>query len=442
MTLASDHGAPAATATPPAPPRFNPFTRAYADDPYPTLAALRSRRPVLPVAGCDGRDWVVTGQAALRHALSHPDVGVDDLPARVNRAAAEAGASPSLHTLAHHLGHWLFFMDGASHRALRGLLAPIGRRDAMVAHRARLTDLADRSIDALARTLDHTGGVDLVPDLAAPYVFQANALVLGLDRDMPADACHLGGSDGAWAWASHASRLFDIFTQPMPPRRLNAIADAAAALDAPIAAALATGDVDADPARAAPLPALLRRGLDAHRLTREAATALVVMMLAVGQDTAQNLIANAIAALFAAPDQARRLTARPDLAAAAARECARYDSPVQMIVRRTERPLALGGEAIAAGERLFLMLGAANRDPATVNAPDRLWLAREDASLLPFGHGPHFCLGAQAALVQTECLLAALARRDFWARHRLEASERLRAPHLRGFARLCVRPSD
>ena len=88
-----------------------------------------------------------------------------------------------------------------------------------------------------------------------------------------------------------------------------------------------------------------------------------------------------------------------------------YDSPVQANRRVTVESIEIGGIRIGAGERLLLLLGAANRDPERFGDPDALDVARRDVRPLSFGGGVHYCLGAPLAELEAEIALSTLVRR-------------------------------
>ena len=79
---------------------------------------------------------------------------------------------------------------------------------------------------------------------------------------------------------------------------------------------------------------------------------------------------------------------------------------------------------IAAGTPVTVLLGAANRDPRVFPDPDALDVGRNAEGHLAFLHGPHFCLGAALARLETEIALTAVLRR--WPL--LRPGEAVRAP--------------
>jgi cytochrome P450 len=135
------------------------------------------------------------------------------------------------------------------------------------------------------------------------------------------------------------------------------------------------------------------------------------LLLFAGFETTRNLIGNGFLALLRHPEELEKLRTRPDLLPNAVLELLRYDSPVQANRRVALEPVEVGGVEIAAGEKMLLLLGAANRDPARFEDPDRLDVARPGVRPLSFGGGVHFCLGAPLALLEAEIAISSLIRR-------------------------------
>jgi len=73
--------------------------------------------------------------------------------------------------------------------------------------------------------------------------------------------------------------------------------------------------------------------------------------------------------------------------------------------------MVLGGKTIRAGDRLFLMINAANRDPALFPDPDRLNLDRDPNPHIAFGYGPHYCVGAPLARLEGQIAFTRLLAR-------------------------------
>ncbi len=143
---------------------------------------------------------------------------------------------------------------------------------------------------------------------------------------------------------------------------------------------------------------------------------MCLLLLATGHETTANLIGNGALALFEHPDQLDWLARNPELSSGAVEELLRYDSPVQVASRVASSDLALGDTTVLAGQQALIVLGAANRDPARYQDPDRLDLSRAKGSHLAFGNGPHFCVGAGLARLEAQEVFRSLARSAFRAK--------------------------
>src|SRR5262249_8622843 len=116
-------------------------------------------------------------------------------------------------------------------------------------------------------------------------------------------------------------------------------------------------------------------------------------------------------ALLRNPGERRRLEDDPGLARSAIEELLRFDSPIQGTDRVAREDLDIAGKHIRKGDIVALLLGSANRDPAAFPDPDRLDLSRTDNPHLAFGHGVHFCLGAQLARLEARIAIMRLFER-------------------------------
>ena len=148
------------------------------------------------------------------------------------------------------------------------------------------------------------------------------------------------------------------------------------------------------------ISALVSARDESDALSESELLAFVVLLLLAGNETTTNLIGNGLLALCRFPDQQQRLRENRELIPKAIEEMLRYDPPVQMTVRIPTVSTDVGGVEIPAGGLAFILLGAANRDPAQFPHPELFDVGREPNEHVSFGEGIHFCLGAPLARLE------------------------------------------
>ena len=153
---------------------------------------------------------------------------------------------------------------------------------------------------------------------------------------------------------------------------------------------------------------------EGERLSDDELVATCVLLLFAGHETTTHHLANGLAALMRFPGELERLRADPGLAPAAVEELLRYDGPIGAQVRIVTVPQQLHGKQLRPGERVFVLLNAANRDPRAYPEPDRVDLRRHGPPHLTFGFGPHICLGFPLARLEGQVALPAVLSR--WRR--------------------------
>ncbi len=369
--------------------RFNPFDSAFIADPYPTFRLMRENDPVYKYQTLADDEWILTRHADIRSVLTDRRFGIDNLGARVaQKIPFMPEDAPSLGRLSATLGSWLFFVNPPDHSRLRHVVS----RDFTATAITRVRPVAEQFVDGVFASLERDGRFDLMAEIARPLPAVVTAAVLGLQTDRVHDL------------VSCSEQLFSIFEQPISFNGYRSMASAAETF---------SSFFEEEFARRAGQPPkndllgklLLGCGKD---LTHAELISFSAMLFSVGQETTENYIGNAVLALLQNPAQLERLTADRTRVPAAALELARYDSAVQFITRVPLEDVIISGRKLGRGDRVYLALGAANRDPAAFRSPDTLDIARRETSNLPFGSGIHFCLGSALARLMVEVVLERL----------------------------------
>ncbi len=141
-----------------------------------------------------------------------------------------------------------------------------------------------------------------------------------------------------------------------------------------------------------------------RRLTRDEILAYVQVVAGAGNETTTRLIGWTAKVLAEHPDQRRELVADPSLIPNAVEELLRYEPPAPHIGRYVAADAEFHGQTVPAGSAILFVAGGANRDERVYDDPDQFDIHRRIPSLLTFGLGAHFCLGA--ALTRLEGRIA------------------------------------
>jgi cytochrome P450 len=127
-----------------------------------------------------------------------------------------------------------------------------------------------------------------------------------------------------------------------------------------------------------------------------------------GNETLRNALPGGMHALLSHVDQHRKLLRDRALLPGAVEEMLRWWSPVMRFRRTAVTDTVLGGQEIKAGDKVVLWFSSGNRDERVFDDPDTFDVTRTQGDHLSFGHGPHYCIGAHLAKVQTRALFTAV----------------------------------
>ncbi|MFI9239469.1 cytochrome P450 [Streptomyces sp. NPDC053079] len=379
--------------TPPAPPLF---TWEFAADPYPAYAWLREHAPVHRTALPSGVEaWLVTRYADARQALA--DQRLSKNPVHHSESAHGKGKVGIPGERSANLMTHLLNIDPPDHTRLRRLVSKAFTPRRVAEFAPRVQELTDQLIDAFAER----GEADLIHEFAFPLPIYAICDLLGVPREDQDDfrdwagmmIRHGGGPRGGVARS--VKKMRGYLTELIRRKR--------GALREEGAEDLISG--------------LIRASDHGEHLTEDEAAAMAFILLFAGFETTVNLIGNGTYALLRNPGQRERLQRAlregdESLLATGVEELLRYDGPVELATWRfATRDLTLGGQRIAEGDPVLVVLAAADRDPERFTDPDTLDLARRDNQHLGYGHGIHYCLGAPLARLEGQVALATLLRR-------------------------------
>jgi cytochrome P450 len=355
-------------------------------DPYPEWAELRKQVPI--VQGDPRQLFGLGAEVELPPDLPPMYLTLTlDAALHVLRDGATFSSSHYAMVMGPVMGHTILEMDEPEHHAYRGLIQQAFTRKAMERWEAGLVaPIVARHIDAFA---DH-GRADLVRELTFPFPVHVIAGLLGLPEDdlpmfhrLAVELISVSFSPGRGMAASSALR--DYFAGVLADRR-----------------ATPRHDVVSELAQAE---------LNGQRLTDEEIYAFLRLLLPAGAETTYRSSSNLLFGLLSNPDQLEALQRDRSLLDQAIEEGLRWEPPLTSIMRMAAHDTDVCGVAVPAGALISVCMGAANRDPAHWDDPDRFQLHRPVKPNAAFASGPHMCLGMHLARMETRVVMSALLDR-------------------------------
>ncbi|MFK0019975.1 cytochrome P450 [Streptomyces sp. NPDC090798] len=340
-----------------------------AADPHPRLARLRAHEPVswLPELG----GWLVTRRDLALNVMRDPATFTVDDP----RFSTAQVVGPSMLSL-----------DGDEHaRHREPFTAPFRPREA----RDGFASFIEGETDRLITALEPVGAVELRRAFAGPLAVAVVTEALGLVGTT---------ADTVLSWYDSIVRSVSDITagHEAAPAGAEAYARLRAAVEATVADRGATS--------------LLGSAAERLALPEVASNAAVLMF--GGIETTEAMITNALLHLLRHPGQLALVRDDVDLLDGAIEESLRLEPGAAVVDRYATRDTVLGPATIRRGELVTVSLAGANRDPAVFPDPDRFDVRRENARLqLAFAHGPHYCLAAHLARLETRIALQRLLER-------------------------------
>ena len=361
---------------------YNPVAYRNTQNPYPAYAALRERgqahRSRLMNAWIFGRYEDV--------AAILPDWQRFSSDGRKAKRPGKRTVIPDPGTPS------LLSLDPPDHRRLRGLVSKAFTPRAVNALEPHIRSLMHELLDGI----DDLSGFDLMEVVAKPLPVIVIAEMLGVPvEDRPRFR----------SWSDRRARILEPTIAP--EERADAIR-AGADLDAYFAPLIE--ERCADPQEDI-LSGLVQAEEEGDRLDEAEMIALLRLLLVAGNETTVNLIGNGMLALLKHPEQLQRLRDDPSLVPSAVEELLRYDSPVQLDLRRIVEDCDVNGFPVKRGEDIVMLIGGANRDPEQFEDPDGLDVGRDRASHISFGRGIHACIGAPLARLEARIAIEVLLER-------------------------------
>lgn len=369
---------------------YDPANEAIRANPFPFYEALQEHDPVHWSPAI--RSWVITQYDDVRGVVMSPTTMSSDR-LRPFYESLKDERRDILSGVMRYLNQWLVFKAPPEHTRLRKMMNRVFSL-ALVQSRA---PAIRQAVDDLLDSVDSGAEFDFVEKVAVLLPAYVILDMMGLPRQ----------DFGAIKKWSDDLRLF-IGTSQSDRDKYQKARDGADRMSAYFRDII-------DQRRASPgddvITAMIAATDADGNLSEDELVAMCMLVLFGGHETTTSLLGSAVAALLNNPEQMRRLYEQPDLIDSAVEEFLRYDGPSNSIARVVAVDHELHGKALKAGERVFAMINAANRDPRHFDRPHDLLLDRSPNRHLTFGQGLHFCLGAPLARLETKTCIGSLVAR-------------------------------
>ncbi|MGE4609294.1 MAG: cytochrome P450, partial [Myxococcota bacterium] len=287
--------------------------------------------------------------------------------------------------------HDMIFMDDPRHRQFRLLtsaaFAPGRLRDLQ----PRIEKMAKGFADEFAVTLRRTATDGASCDFVHAY---ANKLPLAAIGDL------MGLPPGDWMqvliWTNallgdiHPS--YEVEGEPALGATRRAVEELRAYFDS-----LMEQRRNAGADSGSLVDTLMRAHIDGQPLTEQQLHGYLLLLTAAGNETTRNATTGGVIALLENPQKRDLLCEHPELVDSAVEEILRWTSPVVQFARTVVKDTEIRGQKISAGDTVGMFYPSANRDEDVFDEPYRFDVTRNPNHHLAFGHGAHFCLGANLA---------------------------------------------
>jgi hypothetical protein len=370
---------------------FEPTDLADVDDPYPRLAHVREQGSITRTPS---GFWCVTGYRAALDLLRHPAATSGPIALRY-LAALPPGAARD------EMANRINFLDPPDHPRVRGLVSKAFTP-------RRVADLRPITEGIAGRLLDEVEPLHTF-DLLESYAHQVPSLVISEMLGVPFE-----DRDRLTGWSDAVTPLLGI--QLEPTEKATALA-AAEEFAAHVSELIETrrrepgDDV---------LSALIAAEDDGQRLSRPELLSLTTTLYSAGHRTTRDLTTNGLSVLLQRPDVLEDVRSGRTTIAALVQEFLRYETPTLFVARLPAEAIEIDGVELPELAPALIVLAAANRDPEAFPEPDEFNPSRfadgaPGTTLGPgplsFAFGPHYCLGASLARMESEVMVSAVLDR-------------------------------
>ena len=368
---------------------YRPEDPAILANPYALFDRMRAEDPVHWSPRL--KSWVLTRYDDVKRVCLEP-VRMSSDRLRPFFASIPGEDAKKIGDIMRYLSLWMVFKDAPEHTRLRRLASKVFHNKSMQAMRPQVADI----VRWLLENMGDKSEFDFIGEFAGPLPCLVIMAMLGVPRRDLAQVKRMSDEIALFIGSSRTSsekydtaeaathEMAEFFRHHIAQRRAQPQADL--------------------------ISELVHLEDNGDKLSDDELIATCILLLFAGHETTTNHIANGMLSLSRFPGEQQKLRANPGLAVAAVEELLRYDGPSGAQVRIVAQAHELRGKSLNEGDRVFMMLNAANRDPEAYPGPNQLDLERDGVPHLTFGFGLHICLGFPLARLEGQVAFPALLK--------------------------------
>ena len=355
----------------------------FISDPVGVIDRMREEDPVHLIPGFNA--WMVTRWNDVRELFTHPSTTND------RRAYENYNLPPEGSAARWFAENSLFAVEPERHARMRNLVSAALTPRAVKRMEGQVREVVGQFAQKLR---GRTGVVDVMAEFTEPIPNTVIGRISGIPQK--------GDDEYRWRQLGRDSvRGINPFLSPEERKRsedaLAEICDWVRAI-ASERRRQPREDIISD---------LVQVTHEDDRMTIDEIVLVVAALVAAGTETTTIASTRGIRALLQHPDQMQRLRADPELMPNAVDELLRWDFGSVGLPRYAAEDFEFRGKPIKKGQLLMLNMMGAHRDPSVFPDPNSLDLTRDTKALTIFGHGPHYCLGANLARQELRCMYEA-----------------------------------
>jgi cytochrome P450 len=366
---------------------LDPRDPQFYQDPYPAYRAIRAEAPIFFWEQYGF--WCFARHAEASALLRDRRFGRQILHRATRQELGWSEPPAHLRPFLDVERHSLLEIEPPEHTRLRNLI----NRAFVSRQIERLAPRIERLAEDLIDRFEEQGEVDLIEHFASRLPAVVIAELLGVPGEM-------------WArlldWSHRMVAMYQFgATRAVEDDAVSATEEFVAFLRDYVAARRAARTDDL-------ISRLIAADSDEGRLSEDELISTCILVLNAGHEATTHGLGNSVKAMLEAAIDPRRAFATPAASAAIVEELLRFDTPLHLFTRYALQHVVFQGVAFRPGDRIGLLLGAANRDPECFAAPDRIDASRSPNPHIAFGAGIHFCLGAPLARLEMAIALPVL----------------------------------